>query len=62
MKVRIFRQRVSQAHESEVEINDWLAANAGRIKVFSIAQSTYMTDNNENAQPGHLITLWYDPL
>ncbi len=25
MKVRIFRQKVSQVHESETEINEWLS-------------------------------------
>ena len=62
MKVRLFRQRVSQAHESEMEINAWLAENAERINVFSIAQSGYMTDNTENAQPCHLISVWFEPL
>jgi len=45
-----------------MEINAWLAENAERINVFSIAQSGYMTDNTENAQPCHLISVWYEPL
>ncbi len=59
MKVRIFRQRVSQVHESEVEINDWLAEVEGTIKVKFIQQSAYLTDNTENGQPGYIISVWY---
>ncbi len=55
----IFRQRVSQVHESEVEINDWLAEMQGKIEVSHVAQSSYMTDNTENAQPGLIVSVWY---
>jgi len=59
MKVRIFRQRVSQVHESEVEINDWLQEVEGKIEIKFIEQSSYLTDNSETAQPGYLISVWY---
>ena len=60
MKIRIFRQRVSQVHESEVEINDWLAEMAGSISIKFIEQSAYLTDNSENGQPGYVISVWYE--
>lgn len=59
MKVRIFRQRVSQVHESEVEINEWLAEAGDSIKVQYVQQSAYMTDNTENGQPGYIVSVWY---
>ncbi len=59
MKVRIFRQRVSQAHESEVEINDWLAESGDAIEIKFIAQSSYLTDNTDNGQPGYIVSVWY---
>ncbi len=59
MKVRIFRQRVSQVHESETEINDWLKETDGQVEVQFIEQSSYMTDNSDNAQPGFIISVWY---
>ena len=59
MKVRIFRQRVSQVHETEVEINDWLAEMDGKIQVHYVQQSSYMTDNTERAQPGIIASVWY---
>ena len=59
MKVRIFRQRVSQVHESEVEINDWLEEVEGKIDVKFIEQSAYLTDNTENGQPAFIISVWY---
>jgi hypothetical protein len=62
MKVRIFRQRISQVHESEVEVNDWMASTEGKIKVSHVQQSAYMTDNTDNAQPGFIISVWYDEL
>jgi|GEM_PF-4989176 hypothetical protein len=41
MQVRIFRQRVSQVHESEIEINDWLQETKGQVEVeFVPAAST----------------------
>ena len=33
MKVRIFRQRVSQVHESEVEINEWLEEMGSSVTI-----------------------------
>ncbi len=62
MKVRIFRQRVSQVHESEVEINEWLAETEGKIKVEFVQQSSYMTDNSENGHPGYIMSVWYTEL
>ncbi len=60
MKVRIFRQRVSQVHESEVEINEWLAEMANKIEVKFVEQSSYLTDNSENGQPGYVVSVWYE--
>ena len=60
MKVRIFRQRISQVHESEVEINDWLAEMADSISIKFIEQAAYLTDNSENGQPGYVISVWYE--
>lgn len=60
MKVRIFRQRISQVHESEVEINDWLEEMADQIEVRFVEQSAYLTDNTENAQPGYIVSVWFD--
>jgi hypothetical protein len=62
MKVKIFRQRVSQVHESEVEINHWLAETDGTLQVAYIQQSSYMTDNSEKAQPGFIVSVWYTEL
>lgn len=59
MKVRIFRQRVSQVHESETEINEWLAETDGKIAVQFVEQSAYMTDNTENGHPGFIVSVWY---
>ena len=60
MKVRIFRQRVSQVHESETEIDEWLAEMGDRITVRFVEQSSYLTDNTENAHPGYVVSVWYD--
>ncbi|HAK51052.1 MAG TPA: hypothetical protein DCM54_03990 [Gammaproteobacteria bacterium] len=60
MKVRVFRQRVSQVHESETEINDWLEEVEGTIDIKFVEQSAYLTDNTENAQPGHIVSVWYN--
>jgi len=60
MKVKIFRQRVSQVYESETEINEWLAEMDGAITVNFVEQSSYMTDNSENGQPGYIVSVWYD--
>jgi hypothetical protein len=59
MNVKIFRQRVSQVHESEVEINDWLQETDGKIDIQFIEQSAYLTDNSENGQPGFIISVWF---
>lgn len=59
MKVRIFRQRVSQVHEAETEINEWLAESGGSMEIQRIVQSAYMTDNTDNGQPGFIISVWY---
>lgn len=59
MKVHIFRQRVSQVHESEVEINEWLAEMGDGITIHFVEQSAYLTDNTENGQPGFVISVWY---
>ena len=60
MKVRIFRQRVSQVHESENEINEWLQEMADAITVKFVEQSSYLTDNSENGQPGYIVSVWYE--
>ena len=59
MKVRIFRQRVSQVHESEVEINEWLAEVSDKIDIHFVEQSSFMTDNTENGHPGYIVSVWY---
>ena len=59
MKVRIFRQRVSQVHESELEVNEWLSEFEGKIEVKFIEQSAYQTDNTDTAQPAFIISVWY---
>jgi hypothetical protein len=60
MKVRIFRQRISQVHESEVEINDWLAEMGNKVEVRFVGQSCFMTEHTDKAQPGFVISVWYD--
>jgi hypothetical protein len=60
MKVRIFRQRISQVHESETEINEWLGEMAGQIEVKFVEQSSYQTDNSETGQPGYVVSVWYE--
>ena len=59
MKVHTFRQRISQVHEGEIEINEWLA-EMGDITVRFVEQSSYLTDNTENGQPGYIVSVWYD--
>ena len=60
MKVRIFRQRISQVHESENEINDWLAEAGDSISIKFVEQSAFLTDNTDNAQPGYVVSVWYE--
>ena len=60
MKVKIFRQRVTQVHESETEINEWLLAMAGKIDLKFVEQSAYQSDNTEKAQPAFIISVWYE--
>ena len=59
MKVHIFRQRISQVHEGEIEINGWLEEMRD-ITVKFVEQSSYLTENTENGQPGYIVTVWYD--
>jgi len=59
MKVRIFRQRVSQVHESETEINEWLAEMGDSITIQFVEQAAYLTDNTENGQPAFVVSVWY---
>ena len=59
MKIKIFRQRVSQVHESEVEINEWLEEVEGKVAIQFVEQASYLTDNSETAQPGFIISVWY---
>ena len=59
MKVRIFRQRVSQVHESETEINEWLSEAGDSIDIKFIEQTSYLTDNSDNSQPGYIVSAWY---
>jgi hypothetical protein len=60
MKVRIFRQRISQVHEGETEVNEWLAEMNDRITVKFIEQSSYLTDNTDSGQPGYVVSVWYE--
>ena len=60
MKVRIFRQRVSQVHESEVEINEWLAEVGDSVTIKFVEQSAYLTDNSDNGVPGYVVSVWYE--
>ncbi|MDA0978028.1 MAG: hypothetical protein O3B72_05685 [Proteobacteria bacterium] len=59
MKVRIFRQRISQVHESETEINDWLAEVGHMIDIKFVQQSAYLTES-ENGVPGFVVSVWYE--
>lgn len=60
MKVRIFRQRVTQVHESEVEINEWLEEMGDSITIKFVEQSAYLTDNSDTGQPGYVVSVWYE--
>ncbi len=62
MKVRIFRQRVSQVHETETEINDWPSEEGDSIDIKFIEQSSYLTDNSDNGQAGYVVSDWYQEL
>jgi len=58
MKVRIFRQRISQIHEGEEEVNTWLAETEGKVEIVFIQQSAYLTDGGERGTAGYIITVW----
>lgn len=60
MKVKIFRQRISQIHEGEEEINTWLAETEGELEIAFIQQSAYLTDGSERAAAGYIVTVWYN--
>ena len=60
MKVKIFRQRISQVHEGEEEINSWLAETKGQVKIAHVAQSAYLTDGSERGTAGYIVTVWYN--
>ena len=60
MKVHIFRQRISQVHESETEINEWLEEMEGKIDIKFIEQSSYFTDNTGTGQPSYVVSVWYE--
>lgn len=59
MKVTIFRQRISQVHDAESEINQWLQEMEGKIEIHHIKQSAYLTDNSEHGTAGFIISVWY---
>jgi hypothetical protein len=59
MKVRIFRQRVSQVYEGETEVNDWLEQVGDSVSIAFIEQSSYMTENSDSGTPGYIISVWY---
>lgn len=59
MKVRIFRQRVSQVHDAETEVNEWLEEMAGKINIQYVEQSAYLTDNSEHGTAGFIVSVWY---
>jgi len=50
---------VSQVHEAETEINEWLEENGASIEIQRVVQSAYMTDNSDNGQPGFIVSVWY---
>lgn len=60
MKVKIFRQRISQIHEGEEEINTWLAEAEGELEIAFIQQSAYLTDGSERGAAGYIVTVWYN--
>ena len=60
MKVKIFRQRISQIHEGEEEINGWLAEVGNKIEIVHIQQSAYLLDGSTTAAAGYIISVWYN--
>jgi len=62
MKVTIFRQRISQVHDAETEINEWLQEMEGKIEIHHIKQSAYLTDTSEHGTAGFIIAVWYAEL
>ena len=61
-KFEFFKQRISQTHESEIEINEWLVEQNGKIDIQFVQQSTYLTDNTESGQPSYVVSVWYQEL
>ncbi len=59
MKVRLFRQRISQVHDAETEINQWLKEMEEKIDIHYVEQSAYLTDNTDHGTPGFLVSVWY---
>lgn len=59
MKVKLFRQRISQVHEGEEEINSWLADTIDQIEIKHVVQSAYMTEGGERGTPGYIVSVWY---
>ncbi len=62
MKVKIFRQRISQIHEGEEEINTWLAETEGKVEIVFVEQSAYLTDGSERGAAGYIVTVWYNEM
>ncbi len=58
MKVRIYRQCVSQIYESETEITEWLEQVEVTIDVKLMEYSAYLTDNTLEGQPGYIFSIW----
>ncbi len=59
MKIKLFRQRLSQIQAGETEINDWLEEVAGKIEISFVQQSAYTTENTERGTAGYIISVWY---
>ncbi len=59
MKIKLFRQRLSQIQAGETEINDWLEEVAGKIEISFVEQSAYITENTERGTAGYIISVWY---
>lgn len=58
MKVRIYRQCVSQIYESETEITESLEQVEVTIVVKLMEYSAYLTDNTQEGQPGYIFSIW----